>query len=396
MRGLKCVPIRLSLLAAIAIAAANIYGSACNAQNMDGSPLAPGALGGERGTLSATSREAEVDAGIVGSVHIPVSDLVFDEIAERAKSLVQSKERRPSGHWKLSSVYEGYFQAMWSVVREANGFQQHLKLHDDWIAKRPESAQAVIMKAILLNMHARMAMMQPPGSPAAAGPVVHQQRLAMLRDWLESRKAVGSKDPYWYALMLEVYRDQRASPENTIALLQEAAQREPAYYLNYATALDALLAHSPYTFSGKDLDAIAATAVRLAGDAEGDMAYARMYLYGYRNRFGAHAIANPDLDWPRMVRSMNAILSRYPDDWNRQYFALFSCIAGDQAAAREYFEAMTERPIRQIWQEWETFQHCRDWADVRPVTNKQTGVKKAKGDGLRRLGKSQTAPETGK
>lgn len=86
--------------------------------------------------------------------------------------------------------------------------------------------------------------------------------------------------------------------------------------------------------------------------------YARIYWMASQSQFDLRVFSKSAVDWRQMVSGMEAVLSRYPDQWNINNFALFACAAGDGKTTAAMMNRMEGPPIMDAWRSRNTYEAC--------------------------------------
>lgn len=59
---------------------------------------------------------------------------------------------------------------------------------------------------------------------------------------------------------------------------------------------------------------------------------------------------------------MDDVLAQYPDAWNLNNFAYFSCLAGDQAKTHKLIESISPPFMQSVWKDRGLLDRCRSWS----------------------------------
>jgi hypothetical protein len=65
-----------------------------------------------------------------------------------------------------------------------------------------------------------------------------------------------------------------------------------------------------------------------------------------------------------MSKSIDDVLAQYPDQWNINNFAYFSCLAGDKNKTRLLITQIQNEPILEVWGGINFYYQCKFWAKV--------------------------------
>jgi hypothetical protein len=273
-----------------------------------------------------------------------------------------TKSRTPSGTWKLTSFYVGISDAMSRATGDIpENFSEVENIAVEWVAKYPNSPSAHIVQSYAWHAHGyafRGEGSASSVSPAAWKELKKYDSLAMAN--LTKHQKIASVDPEWYELMLLIGRVEGWSKPQFTAMLEEALDREPLFYQTYFTALEYLL--PKWGGSIAEIEEFALKAVERTSASEGKGMYARIYWYASQTQFGNRIFGRSFAGWPLMRRGFEDVIQKYPDQWNINSFAKFSCLANDEAKTKELFKLIAPGPIAQAWGSKALFDHCQQLA----------------------------------
>jgi len=177
---------------------------------------------------------------------------------------------------------------------------------------------------------------------------------------LEAHKSVAAADPRWYQMMVSLATDQAWDRDEFDRLLDEAFEREPAYYQTYFQAIDYLMPHWHGDIG--EIEEFAREAVRRTSKQEGRSMYARIYWYASQRYYQNDLFTKSMAAWPRMKEGFEDLMVRYPDPWNLNNYAKFACLASDKQTARELLKRIHPDPVIDAWDPPELLQWCSDMA----------------------------------
>ena len=267
---------------------------------------------------------------------------------ERATELRRTRERTPSGIWKLSLFYKG---------------------PDDWPAKQPDApiwARIETATATYLREH--------PDSPSA---VIAHAHLLVNRAWtyrgsgwgrdlsdtqangfasylerarqvLDAHREVGSQDPEWYALRIQVMNGLGDDKSAILAIADEAFELEPTYQpVLYVTSFAML---PKWGGSAQLLDRVVARAIAKSSSVEGQQAYGRiMFNIARAEQDPATALSQLGVRWPVLTASLSQISMAYPDPWNFNVQRAMACVLGTEADLTATLPQITSGRMRVAW-----------------------------------------------
>lgn len=294
----------------------------------------------------------------------------FAKLNELTTKYRNSEERTPSGLWKLTLIYSG----LRSVARTGIADEEYWEALEDralrWVARYPNSPAAHLTYAEILTDHGWMYR----GNGAAYE--VRQEDwqpfyayYKKAKDYLIEHKAVVAEDPLWYELMLKIAKAEGWTKEEFMALVEEATASSPYYYQIYFAAIDYLL--PKWHGSREEIENFAEWATSITAEKEKNAMYARIYWYASQIDYGIELFTNSDVVWPKMADSFDDVLERYPDQWNINNFAFFSCLARDKETANQLIEMIDGKPIVRAWIRLANYGKCRDWLEREKVYPQQ-------------------------
>jgi len=287
----------------------------------------------------------------------------FSQLEDASRSYRTTKSRTASGLWKLTLFYHGIASGIevqaGAHEREA-AFRQLEDKTMKWAQLYPDSPSAYIAQSIVHIAHAWA--YRGNGYAATVKPdawVPFQKYISLARQNLEAHKSVAAADPRWYETMLTVARAEGWERNEFDSLLNEALDREPAYYQTYFLALDYLL---PKWHGGtREIEEFAREAVRRTSKQEGRGMYARIYWYASQTQFQNELFSKSFAEWPRMKGGFEDVIARYPDAWNLNNYAKFACLAHDKPKVRELMKRIESAIVIDAWQPQSMLQQCSDW-----------------------------------
>jgi hypothetical protein len=143
-----------------------------------------------------------------------------------------------------------------------------------------------------------------------------------------------------------------------MALIRAAQAREPLYELIYERA--AVTYFQPkWNGSLEELDQFARYAAESTERWEGSGLYARIYWYVQAYSPGVPLEASTKIDWALMKTAMEDVARRYPDPWNVNNFAMFSCTEGDWRETKYFMEKISGPLLSPPWRDAAHFANCR-------------------------------------
>ena len=282
----------------------------------------------------------------------------FKSLDDAAQDYRRNAARLPSGVWKLSFFYLGVSdRATWNQ-KDPLAWRQLEEETEQWVASNPQSATAVLVRAMVLENHAWSFRGTGPGGRVAEEDMkVFAQLMEVARDFLLAHKTVGAKDPHWYTSMVRILTGLEASEDSVMAVVDEAMQSKPCYYQTLFAAVDYF---SPkWGRKAADLERYVRLVTERTRSEEGMALYARIYWAATESWYASQVW--PQLNWPDFRRGVFDVLAHYPDEWNYNAFARFACAGRDITLAADMFQHV-HAPQPQLWRSKQDFDACRAWA----------------------------------
>jgi len=175
--------------------------------------------------------------------------------------------------------------------------------------------------------------------------------------YLIENEAIGSKDPHWYRSLADAFRHLGANSESFLALVNRGLDQHPNYDELYFVPAGFL---SPkWGGSSEDVEAFARSAVERTKTTRGYELYARIYWAAGIQGKGKYLFQYPSAVWADMVKGMDAVLARYPSQWNINHFAYFACYKSDPEASTRYLKMIEEPIVESAWSTPMNYQKCR-------------------------------------
>ncbi|MDR7225345.1 hypothetical protein [Aminobacter aminovorans] len=284
----------------------------------------------------------------------------FDELDTMADQFRTGRERTESGVWKLTVFYSGFNYALLDPNYSAASFDRFEAQTLAWIKARPNSPAAKIAYALALSERAWFLR-----GGDYYNKLTDEQRLGYVkylrkrRDHLLAIKEEASKDPHWYALMVLVAMEESWPDQTFDRLVAEAAEREPYYYQTYFFAIDRNLPQ--WGGSEEKMNAVVARATDYTRELDGDSFKARGYWYASsygRTAFDRELLPN----WSDVAQGFQDLVSRYPDQWNLNAYAKFSCLAKDRTRFLVAYSLIKVRAMAEVWDYPGQDVQCAAWA----------------------------------
>ncbi len=309
----------------------------------------------------AIADELSERADLFNKTRVLFSERNFEELSRISDHYRDSGERMSSGLWKLDYFYKGFSapDRMFNISQDYWSMMENRAL--SWAKKQPGSPTPHIAYAIILQDQAWRVR-----GTRYANTVTQEQRIkfhkliAKARAYLLRHREVGSKDPHWYANMLDIAKVEAWPKKDFEALFSEAIQAGPYYYGSYFSGGGYY--HPSWHGTVQELEDFARKAIEYTEDQEGKGIYARIYWSANHGSLWMVAFTKSRVSWSLMKEGIDDVLSRYPDQWNIQNFAHFSCQAMDKEKTKELINRIDDAIIESAWTQVFSYEKCKGWA----------------------------------
>lgn len=293
-----------------------------------------------------------------GNTRTAYNNSRFDELEKIAAEARASKARFGNGSWKIFQFYQSLAcheeepESMW---------QLHDKIHEAWIAAKPDSITARVAHADFLveyAWHARGSGYADTVTPKAWK--TFGIRLGKAARILENARTLEPKDPYFWNVALTVGMGQGWEKPAFDAMVAEAAAFEPKFFAFDLTRARTLLPR--WHGEPGDWEAYAQQASERPNGLGAEV-YARivMSLRGYHKNIFRETKAS----WPRTREGLMLMRERYPDSLEiRSMAARMAILAGDRQFAKESFDLLGDHYLPDVWHAPERFTRYRHWAET--------------------------------
>jgi hypothetical protein len=289
----------------------------------------------------------------------------FNELDKVAEKYRKIEERTSSGLWKLTLFYYGFNKFTGTNIKDETYWNDIKSKADKWIKDNPSSPTAHIAKGIILKNYAWKFR---GGSWAYKVPKdawkPFKENLTIAENHMANSKQVASNDPHWYEVYAHIKNGLSEDSESFKKFIDEGLDKTPNYYQLYFAAIDYL---APKWHGNKEeIELFANKAVERTKKDEGMGLYARIYWYASQTQYDERLFSESNVVWDKMRKGIFDVLNKYPDSWNIQNFAFFSCLAKDQGTTRILLEKMDGPIIERAWKKQEYYEYCKNFAYASP------------------------------
>jgi hypothetical protein len=283
---------------------------------------------------------------------------------ERLSAAYRDKRSRtPSGLWKLSFFSAGIYEAVEQQTKAGGGsaVDALLLTTRSWQEAYPTSPSAKVATAQI--MHARAWQIRGDGSADSVPPGAWEpfrNGVEETRKYLESVRSTATADPSWYCLMASIAREQAWPLSRFDAFVDELLDRHPYYYPAVFCAAEYLSPRWHYQ-GANAIERFADRAVDKTRGEDGKALYARIYWALSRTSADQRVVGEGFSVWPKMKAGFEDLIARYPDPWNLNHYAIYSCLAGDQLKFSALLKGIGDQLLPDAWP-GDTLELCRAWA----------------------------------
>lgn len=282
----------------------------------------------------------------------------FDELEKISAEALDSKACFGNGSWKIFQFHGALAcrsdepESMWEL---------HDRIHEAWIAAKPESITARVAHADFYREYAWHA--RGSGYANSVAPRDWKKfeiRLGKAAQILEKAKALPMKDPYYWNVALTIGMGQGWDQAAFDATVAEAVAHEPKFFAYDVTRSTTLLPR--WHGEPGDWEAYALEAAKRPGGL-GDEVYARivMHMLGYHD----HVFRDSKASWPKTKEGLKLMRERYPDSIEiLSMLAYMGTIAEDREFAKAAFDSLGDTYFDSVWDGPGQFVHCRRWAET--------------------------------
>ena len=298
----------------------------------------------------------------------------YTELNRRSAEYLQKELRTPSGLWMSTLFQDSIARAIHNVAHsgmepKGSAWEMLDDMVNKWIKASPQFPAAHLARAQLLITHAWALRGNnwAKDVPKDAWEPFHRY-VEQAENYLLEHKNVAGKDPNWYAMMFSVAAAQQWERNRYEQLLEEALAKAPTFYQNYFNALAYLL--PKWGGNAAEIELFADHAVELTRATEGNAMYARIYWFAAQSQYtDANLLSDSKVSWEKMKAGLEDVMKKYPDRWNLNNYAKFSCEARDHAKTKELMKKIGDDPMMMAWRSEAIFEECQRFRySVPPVT----------------------------
>lgn len=285
----------------------------------------------------------------------------FDRLNEIGSDYLKNKSRTSSGLWKISLFFSGFSNMIGRNTSDPERWRKLKTRISKWTHADKEISFSHLVYVDTLIAEAfeyRGDGWAHTVRPKDWKPFFEKIEEASL--YMEKINHFKNSDPNWYLKMLTIAKVQQWSFDDFYQLLDEALSAYPQYYPLYFGAIAYL--QPRWNGSTEEIEKFATYATKKSEAHEGQGMYARIYWFASQLEYENKLFTRSNVRWSQMKSGINDVLERYPDQWNIQNFAYFSCLAKDRKMTRKLMGMLEGKPIMRAWKDEKVFRSCENWA----------------------------------
>jgi hypothetical protein len=316
--------------------------------------VAPGTSSAQASPVSAISAqdlrrwERDLQADLIAEK--------FDSLDQIAGQLRTDKTRLAGGSWQLRLFYN----TLDAPEQTEHDSSEHIAHLEHWMAQRPNSITARVALATGLARWAWVARGHDYADTVTPeGGRLFHERMTEAQTILEGSQKMPAMCPQWFSTMMDVAVAQGWNREQMHKVMEDGIRFEPGYYYLYIQYANYLLPQW-YGQDGETSKFVGATADAVGGNA-GDMLYFQVASVLIRR--GDEDFAVHEMDWQRLQRGYQALLSQYGSTgYLENKLAFMAWKFQDAAVAHQQFTLIGDNWEAGVWGDRNYFDRARDWA----------------------------------
>ncbi len=233
--------------------------------------------------------------------------------------------------------------------------------YENWQRAYPQSPVPIVAKAsnmLTVDAEQLRAGLLLPGNQIEES-TADPAKLERIRQYLITNKPTGSRDPYWYNLMVEISLFLGTSEDEIKSLVQEGLEKFPGNIGLPVLASNRFASR----WGGKtgDLFHFATWAQDLPAMRKRPDLYPRIYAQAMRSQYGLTLYQLVKVDWATMRSGIRA-LSQFSSTDNHNIGGALACLRGDRRLTRDMISSANFRPNYAIWPDPDAYNICAGWA----------------------------------
>lgn len=311
-------------------------------------------------------------ASCIGNNHVRPADVVSDDVNklfdeknynkldEMARQYEKERAMTFDGNSALMAFYRGISQTFSNCAKDQKTEEEwraHQQAILNWMQSSPNSTAAKLALAFFTVDYGWHARGSGYASTVDANAMaLFARRVAAARGQFEKLAGLCKKNPAWYAGMLEVALAQGWTYQEFNAIYQQAVKLDPYYLTVHYTSANF---YSEQWYGSKEqLKNEIEKSVALTKKRLGQSMYARLHW----THQSSDMFKKGDVDWTRMKTGFDDALGIYPDDWTRNNYGMFACMAKDAKSVKKQLDQLGARVNPKTWGEEDFFAYCQAFA----------------------------------
>lgn len=289
--------------------------------------------------------------------HEKLMDEKYDELEQDARNARNSQDTISDGQPLLATIYggtAGCLSLSCNYPRTLGEWTEKEKKLKSWLDQYPSSITAQISYAAFFI---ELGWFHRGGGYSHTVPreswVLFKENIQKARGILEALPERTKKDAGWSFAMLGVALMQGWPEDQFNQLFYSAISQHPAYvpiYFKKSSYMEPKWYGSHEKFN-KYVDEV----VLLTKPFLGNQMYARLHWSSSNSKL----FRSGRTDWRKMKLGFEELIEKYPDQWNINNYAKFSCLAGDREKLRELLVVIGGKPLKKAWyNSLEYFHRC--------------------------------------
>lgn len=283
----------------------------------------------------------------------------FDELEALADEARAKKARFDNGSWLIYQFYDCMDP---SDSEPESMWQRHDRIHQAWIAAKPESITARVAYVGFLTTYAWQARGGGYADTVTnKGWELFGGRLKEAQKVLFAAKDLPAKCPMWWRYQMKVALGQGWDRAQYDKLFAEAKAFDPEFWAYDVARANYLLPR----WHGEEGDWEMAAENEINQPGLGVEVYARVVIQqrGYYDNIFKDTKAS----WPKAREGLDVLRRNYPQaEVFLSQYARLACLAEDAPLARKVFEEIGSRPHADAWKSKDDFLRFRNWAYGEP------------------------------
>ncbi|MDB5803614.1 MAG: cytoplasmic protein [Betaproteobacteria bacterium] len=272
----------------------------------------------------------------------------FDELDQAANEARETSATTSDGQPLIKAMYEGTAGCECPTAETPELWEQRRQWLRDWRNHTPGSVNAEVASIFFHIAYAR-GLLRSNYRRDQEESVMKLFALEISTAYAQLQRAskAARGDPQWYYAMLEIGLAQHWQADRFDAVFKEAVRKYPGYTPLYFAAASY---HSKYWYgSDKEWREFLDQAVEISRALLGYSIYARLAWSMDMNERALLDENGPTPIWKKMKAGFERLTTDFPDDWNLNNYAKFSCRAHDAEAIFSLAARIGDHILPEVW-----------------------------------------------